>query len=130
TECVKCHKTESGSFPAGVGTAGRFKGLGRECRGCHEDVHLGQFKAECNTCHTPEAFKFQTYTHTNRPLAKFFVGRHLKASCDACHQRVTADFPRGRGTAIQFTLDTRCVSCHEDVHRGSLGSNCIECHKP
>jgi hypothetical protein len=32
--CRSCHKTETGQFPAGQGTAIRFK-VGRTCRACH-----------------------------------------------------------------------------------------------
>ncbi len=127
--CVKCHKKESGTYPAGTGTAVRFK-VAKDCRGCHEDVHLGQFKNSCETCHSTRTFKFTSYTHLNRSLSRFFVGRHVKAACAACHKPVTATFPLGRGTAVRFNLDNKCVACHQDVHRGSLGPNCIECHRP
>jgi hypothetical protein len=43
---------------------------------------------------------------------------------------VTAVFPSGRGTAVQFKVGTRCVSCHVDVHRGALGDDCGRCHRP
>lgn len=129
-ECVKCHKKETGAFPSEPGTAVRFKGVAKECRGCHTDVHIGQFQSGCDTCHSPETFKIASYKHLNRSLASFFVGRHLKASCAACHKPVTGVFPGGTGTATSFRIDAKCVSCHTDVHRGSLGSNCIECHRP
>lgn len=32
--CRSCHKIETGQFPAGQGTAVRFK-VGRTCRSCH-----------------------------------------------------------------------------------------------
>jgi hypothetical protein len=32
--CRSCHKTETGQFPAGYGTAMRFK-VGRACTACH-----------------------------------------------------------------------------------------------
>jgi hypothetical protein len=32
--CASCHKTETGQFPAGRGTAVRLK-LGRTCAACH-----------------------------------------------------------------------------------------------
>ena len=27
-------------------------------------------------------------------------------------------------------MTARCVNCHRDVHNGSLGPNCLDCHKP
>jgi hypothetical protein len=31
---------------------------------------------------------------------------------------------------VQFKVGTRCVSCHTDVHNGTLGDDCGACHKP
>lgn len=130
-ECAACHKRETGSFPAKVGTAVRFKGLAATCAGCHQDVHLGQIAKACDACHATTSFKLLRYKHQSLSLVAsgFFSGRHAMPTCQACHRTTTADFPSGRGTAIQFNVDTRCVTCHTDVHRGSLGSSCIECHR-
>ena len=127
--CASCHKVETGTFPAGTGTATRLKGVSHECRACHADVHLGQLAGACEACHTTDTFHFTNYTHRNRSLASFFVGRH-RTECAACHKPTTGQFPAGTGTAIKFQVDTRCVACHEDIHRGSLGKNCATCHRP
>ena len=42
----------------------------------------------------------------------------------------TANFPAGRGTAVRFKVDRACVSCHTDIHRGALGPDCANCHRP
>ncbi len=129
--CAQCHKRETGTFPAGAGTAVRFKGLSRECRACHQDVHLGQLGSRCEGCHTTTTFKLPGYRHRNaRSLREFFAGSHARAACAACHKPVTGAFPQGHGTAVKFQIETRCVTCHVDKHRGALGSNCIECHRP
>jgi hypothetical protein len=128
--CAVCHKVETGLFPAGQGTATRLKGIARDCRGCHADVHLGQLQATCETCHTTSSFHLQSYTHRSRSSSGFFTGRHERAACAACHKQQTAQFPAGRGTAVRFQIDQRCVGCHEDIHRGSLGPNCGTCHRP
>jgi hypothetical protein len=127
--CEKCHKRETGTFPAGVGTAVRLKGSALECRGCHEDVHLGQVDNSCDNCHTTQAFKVLQYKHRGKSVSRFFVGRHLGAKCQDCHRSVTGQFPKGWGTALQFKLDTRCAACHKDFHNGSLGPNCGDCHR-
>jgi hypothetical protein len=128
-KCAACHKSVTGPFPSGEGTAVRLTGLATTCQSCHADVHLGQVGAACETCHTVEAFRVTKYQH-RRPPPDFFVGRHLRARCDACHKPVTAEFPSGRGTAVKFTLETRCVACHVDVHRGAMGQDCQQCHRP
>jgi len=129
-ECQACHKVETGLFPAGEGTAVRLKGVAQECSACHEDVHLGQLNAACETCHDTSRFTIADYTHQRGSLEGFFSGSHLRAACESCHQPVTQAFPSGHGTAVRFQTDTSCISCHEDRHRGSLGSRCVECHRP
>jgi hypothetical protein len=49
-ECVACHKTTTGPFPAGRGTAMAFK-VGTECVRCHQDVHRGSLGPNCGSCH-------------------------------------------------------------------------------
>ncbi|MFN7980522.1 MAG: cytochrome c3 family protein [Vicinamibacterales bacterium] len=129
--CAKCHKTETGTFPAQQGTAVRYKGIGQQCRACHTDVHLGQLDQQCESCHTVRDFHIQQYRHRNAvALSAFFVGRHQKAVCVDCHKSVSGAFPAGRGTAVRFAVDKQCVSCHADIHRGALGPNCAQCHRP
>jgi cytochrome c7-like protein len=128
--CAACHKVETARFPAGKGTARRLTGVPAECRACHADVHLGQLGVRCETCHQPTSFTLEAYRHQNATPAAFFAGRHVRATCEACHKPVTARFPSGEGTAVQFSVDRSCVSCHRDVHRGALGPDCARCHKP
>lgn len=128
--CAQCHKYESGVFPAGSGTAVRYKGLGTECRACHADVHLGQLSDRCETCHGNVTFKLSGYTHTARSLSGFFTGKHAKASCADCHKPGTGTFPSATGTAIRFSMNAACVTCHTDIHRGALGPACATCHRP
>lgn len=127
--CAACHKPITQAFPAGNGTATQFAGLGTACASCHQDVHLGQVGATCDTCHTAASFKVMNYRH-RQPPRDFFVGRHVSAECKACHAPVTRQFPAGRGTAINFTVATTCTGCHKDPHNGTLGPDCGRCHRP
>ncbi len=126
-ECITCHKTETGEFPAGPGTAIRFKGTSGACITCHKDVHLGQLGDHCSECHRTDTFKLTSHGHRGDP--DFFTGGHAAVECRSCHRTVEADFPAGHGEAIQFTnLDRQCATCHEDVHRATLGDDCASCH--
>ncbi len=128
-ECGKCHKRETTVFPAGTGEAVHFKGVGTACASCHKDVHLGQLGSRCESCHTSESFKLATYKHKENP--DFFVAKHFTTRCQDCHKSVEADFPSGHGKAVQYAkLTTACANCHEDVHRGTLGTRCESCHEP
>jgi hypothetical protein len=110
--CAKCHRTEVHAFPAGTGSAMRLRPMGTECRTCHEDPHMGQVDARCETCHSTATFKMQKYTHFG--LAEFFNGFHGKLACQACHKKVTGVFPSGVGTALRFKVGKTCRDCHRE----------------
>ncbi len=125
--CQKCHRQETGAFPAGHGTAVRYSGVPPACASCHRDVHLGQLGDRCQACHTTATFKVERFAHTGHP--EFFAGKHATAACQSCHKAVEADFPAGHGVAVRLAgVSPACASCHEDVHRGTLGTACASCH--
>lgn len=70
----------------------------------------------CSACHSTSAWRPVTFDHsrTGFPLE----GRHLSASCDACHR--TGDF--------RTPIATSCAVCHRDVHTGEFGTRCGSCH--
>jgi hypothetical protein len=123
-ECAKCHV--------------RFdrKGQDRVCMDCHKEIgqdvrgrtgYHGRMEPQaCRGCHTdhkgPQAriieFDPQRFDHG---LADFALrGKHAKARCEACHEPAK----KYRQAASD------CVSCHrkDDVHKGSLGPKCADCH--
>jgi len=109
--CNACHKVDA-----------KQEKLGRECKSCHaqDDVHRNSMGANCASCHVESGWKDKVYFDhgmTHFPL----VGLHASVACEECH--VTQAF---RGTAKD------CFTCHKakDVHKGSLGKACNECHNP
>ena len=127
--CARCHQPVTQEFPGGSGAAVKFTGVGTACASCHQDVHLGQVGASCETCHSPASFTVMNYKH-RQPPRDFFVGRHASAECRACHAPATRDFPAGRGTTVNFGVGTACTACHKDPHNGTLGPDCARCHRP
>jgi hypothetical protein len=140
--CRQCHTSPSGGVAAPAspqrhdrdeqGRVIDFAGLGTSCASCHKDVHLGQLGAKCDTCHSTQTFTLTKFTHTRVPAA-FFAGRHITATCRACHKSETATFPAGHGTAVRFVgSGSACATCHaqQDAHRGALGQECEHCHTP
>lgn len=80
------------------------------------------FPGDCSLCHTgtdwehvSADFTFDHAAETGVPLE----GAHARASCLRCHN--------DRGPVAVFTA-RGCAGCHEDVHRGQLGSSCEGCH--
>jgi hypothetical protein len=93
----------------------------RECSGCHEDEHAGQFRLTeprraCDFCHDPSGFRIDDFDHGG--LAGYpLVGRHAEAECGACHE--TAELDSGVH-AVRWRLGYRdCRDCHADPHAGA-----------
>jgi len=80
------------------------------------------FPADCTLCHlgsewqelVPD-FEFDHAAETGVPLA----GAHAEARCLRCHN--------DRGPVDAFVRQG-CAGCHEDIHRGTLGTRCTDCH--
>ena len=74
-DCLECHKWS------------KWKPRTRDCSGCHEDAHRGQFKGTpCARCHQPSSFKKLRFNHDTQsrfPLR----GRHRRVDCARCHTR-------------------------------------------
>ena len=96
-----------------------FRAAPVACAGCHlkNDVHKGALGKDCAACHDEKGWKAERFDHakTKFPL----TGAHIKATCQSCHADKTF-----AGSPIP------CASCHakNDVHKGSLGPKCADCH--
>jgi len=108
----------------------------RLCMDCHKDVGQdvrdkqgmhGRIKPQaCRTCHTEHRgrdariaeFEKSTFDHTQTDYA--LRGAHVKVDCAKCH----VAGKRWREAPLE------CNACHtkDDVHKGSLGPKCADCH--
>ena len=110
TKCAACHgEQKKGAEPAA------YRGIPRECEGCHDDTHAGQFKNKlCKTCHEPSTFKIAT-TFDHKTTGWSLDGKHAPLSCDKCHTSTTL---RDGSTTIRWRLGYRqCKDCHANPHR-------------
>jgi hypothetical protein len=80
----------------------------------------GPLPVSCEACHTSTAWKpirahpeFNHNTQTAYPLN----GMHADVPCQGCHIN-----PVFKKTAHE------CASCHADLHRAQMGTNCDQCH--
>src|SRR5581483_6941903 len=97
--CENCHKQK-----------GVFRGLPRNCEGCHKVPKHGDFGA-CAKCHTVGGWAPQTFSHdkTAFPLD----GKHAAVGCATCHAKFKAgEFVKG---------PNECLLCHNDPHGGQFG---------
>ncbi len=80
------------------------------------------FPADCSLCHTSESwavlredFTFDHAAETGVPLSE----PHRAAECLRCHN--------DRGP-VEVFASRGCAGCHEDVHMGDFGTDCVACH--
>jgi len=130
--CEKCHVPAPPSAPVRSGQpvfTVAFKSTSTACASCHQDVHLGQLGAECQTCHSIQRAKFavKDFAHTTTRFA--LVGRHQTLTCAQCHVSESGPFPSGPGRAVRYKgVGTECRACHADVHLGQMSDRCETCH--
>jgi hypothetical protein len=121
TPCQKCHTPGGDGLP-------RYAGIPfSTCATCHSDPHKGDFKQDCNSCHTSQTWKKSGFvTRFDHSTTKFpLLGKHLEVACLNCHK--SPDFK----TPIAFA---NCADCHKpDPHGGQFvkradGGRCESCH--
>lgn len=107
--CNSCHAGEQYSFESNT------------CLDCHKpnDVHLGNYGAECSRCHTETAWPEISFRHDIETEFSL-TGAHQQTTCKACHYNGLAD----------NQPDRECSSCHlaSDIHAGRHGKQCDSCH--
>ncbi len=110
-KCLDCHSFE-----------GAWRPKTKDCGGCHEDTHRGQFRGQaCARCHQESGFDDLKFNHDT--MSRFALrGRHARVDCARCH-------PNGTYKPI----DTACRNCHADLnpHGDTFGETpCSNCHSP
>ena len=117
TPCDSCHHPTPEDRKSGKGAS--YRGVPRNCAGCHDDVHLGQFRLtkpsyECDRCHTPKGFKLPNWDHAAM-TGWALTGAHAKAECAKCHKQVTLGSEKP--TVRWRTASHECSFCHANPHR-------------
>ncbi len=107
-DCADCHpKREYAGTPTTCSAAG-----------CHEkdDAHKKRLGTKCDKCHLETGDNIFNHNAMSRYKLE---GKHLTVRCSDCHPSITFK-PR--------PMD--CFGCHPepDVHKGSYGTVCEQCH--
>jgi len=114
--CTSCHSPSEEDRQSGRGAS--YRGAPRECNGCHDDIHAGQFRMsepekECTACHTTVAFPIQTFDHTANTTYPL-EGEHAEAECASCHPTATL---RNGDEVTRYRLGYQeCSDCHASPH--------------
>jgi len=126
-KCLGCHTEIAGRLGAGRGLHATYKlpkGDDNACSKCHSE-HNGEDFA---------LIKWDTKTFDHNLTGYVLEGKHQGVACNKCHtaERVS---PAARAVIkiknlARTFLGTpqTCSTCHEDVHKGRLGADCLQCH--
>jgi hypothetical protein len=128
-KCLDCHTEirdrvaqNRGMHAVWVGKSGTSK----DCIQCHSD-HNGPDFQLIRWQPNREAMD---HRQTGFPL----TGGHAGLRCEQCHNSREI-LPAARaGIQVKdlnqtyLGLTSSCIGCHEDEHRGQLGTNCAQCH--
>lgn len=123
--CLSCHKEIGFLRAERRGLHGR--GSQPRCASCHPDHAGAEFSL---TGWTPDSVRRFDHGRAGWTLA----GDHRTTECEDCHTaamqkgRAATLAPKGAGPPRWTGLETACATCHEDVHRETLGGQCADCH--
>jgi hypothetical protein len=139
-KCFACHGKGKGS-------------MNERCVDCHTDIgwliahdrgfHANTKADACATCHPDHAGRDLDMVRWPEGSADHFdhqktgwplEGKHAPVKCRDCHTSKYVASPaakqsKRKNPAVGWVgLERECRSCHEDIHRGSLGPECQSCH--
>ncbi len=87
-----------------------------------QSPHGDKFELDCSLCHQSSSWKVDLkkvkFDHSTTSFD--LVGQHQSADCKSCHQ------------TLKFAdkINEDCISCHTDIHKGTVGEDCAKCHTP
>lgn len=102
-----------------------------ECLSCHMDYHQKQLSKTCLDCHTVDSWKKTRFVHNKQSefILKF---KHESLKCSECHKPISNQTVilknESRKIILYKPINSACVTCHKDFHKGEFGSKCQECH--
>jgi len=114
--CDGCHTPTEADRKAGHGES--YRDAPRECEGCHDDVHLGQFRLSephkaCAACHDTATFRLPEFDH-RASTGYALVGKHANVKCAACH--AMSELTDGQRTTLWRLPYDECRDCHRNPH--------------
>ena len=125
--CLECHTEIANRIVAAKGLHATYKispGSSQECSHCHSDHNGEDFPL----------IKWDPRAFDHKQTGYALEGKHSGLACNRCH---SAD----KVSAVERTVikikdlnrtflgvPESCITCHQDEHKGRLGSDCLQCH--
>jgi len=118
-KCLDCHKVLKLLIDSNKGFHASKEVTGKDCYICHNDHHGRNF----------QIVKFDKTTFNHVTTGFDLKGVHARKDCNACHKPSFIKDPEvKKKTSTYLGLNTECLSCHDDFHKGKMASNCTKCH--
>ena len=128
-KCLDCHKEISKLLADGHGyhsLLGMKNPNGKDCVRCHLEHNGPDF--------TLVRWQPSVRQFDHKQTGYALEGNHAGVACEKCHTagHISTDFRaliKYKDVARSYAgLSTKCISCHEDYHKGQLGPECQSCH--
>ncbi len=106
-DCVSCHAPDRQGVRA-------FRGVPRDCSGCHDDPHRGQLThsdRDCTDCHSNERPWLSTSFDHQRQASFALDGKHIQLACRSCHPSEKPE--HGKAFVRYRPIGKRCQDCHD-----------------
>lgn len=118
-KCLNCHTEIRDRITQKAGYHYSAEVKNKECRECHSEHNGRNF----------EIIHFDKKTFDHNKTGFRLTGSHAGKECGKCHKNEFITDPDLRKRKDTFLgLNTKCSSCHEDIHQKTLGENCSSCH--
>ena len=140
TQCFKCHARGGGMTARCLDCHTEIAAL----RGARRGLHGREARAqECASCHPDHAGRDFALVRWEEGSADAFdhhragwplAGKHAQLPCRECHQPRDQRMPmvalikKKNAGQSWLALETACLSCHSDPHKGGFGTDCSSCH--
>jgi nitrate/TMAO reductase-like tetraheme cytochrome c subunit len=117
--CLACHKEIQSLITQKRGFHVSNAVKSKKCVDCHNDHHGRKF----------EMTRFDQKKFDHKEAGYVLQGAHATLECKDCHQPAKIENAQLKKRENTFLgLQQTCISCHKDVHQGTLDKNCASCH--
>jgi hypothetical protein len=119
SKCLNCHVELKNLINKGRGYHSSNEIKNKECWDCHSEHHGRNFKI----------IRFDKNNYDHIKTGYELKGKHKETDCEKCHTSKNISDSKLKKRKFTFLgLEQNCLSCHDDYHQKTLGSDCSSCH--
>lgn len=119
SRCLSCHTEINSLISQDKGYHASPEVKNKDCWSCHSEHHGRDFRI----------INFDLKEFDHEVTGFKLDGKHSRIDCIECHQSKFISNPELKKRENTYLgLDKNCITCHEDPHQNTLGTNCSSCH--